>query len=452
MDTQDERREPRQKLSFLKFFVLLILLSSTHTAAKIVAPEKFRLWLSGNTCTEAYFDTRQVEGFRERSELFFPSPVILDPHGHDINAQPSFYMNALNTRLMLNIEAPGFCYFPLFRAFICADFRGVDENTITAFRMREAYIKFFSDQRTVLVGQAFHPMFNEDIYPNTVSYGKGTLTDCRVFVPQLRLNEFLGCFDEGANRDILECALTAQSRNSQDVGPIGPATIYMRNGVVPGLYAEFRKQIHFEDARQAFVGVCFFAKRLLPRLSTLSTDHFRVDQPIYREHAPLMMGQVSIYGRIDFPGMEWRWNLGYCQDGRDTGYISGYAVKTYCPETGEQTYTALRSVSGWFDFDCGRECRFSPGFLVSFTQNLGAGTPLYINPKDGQPIAYGEAVRVRLVTRAAPRIWYRNGPLEVGVELEWTRANHGKLDRCGAVCCDVPANNLRSVIAVFYRF
>lgn len=433
--------------------VSFLFFSSTHAIfEKITAPEKTKMWFSGYFCSEAYLDTRQVEGYRERDELLFPAKVKLDPHGYDINAQPSFYMNAFRTRLAFNLEAPGFGCFPMTKGFLSVDLRGVDDNTVSVLRMREAFFKLLSDERSVLVGQAFHPMFNDDVFPNTVAYGKGTLTDCRVFVPQLRWNEFLGCFDDGQDRDLLECAITAQSRNSRDNGPDGPDTIYSRNGIVPGLYMEFRKQIHFDDAQRAFVGICFFAKRLLPRLATPETDDVRTDQPSYREHAPLMMGQLSIYGRIDFPGMSWKANIGYCQDGRDTGYISGYAVKTYCPETGEQTYTPLRSVSGWFDFDCGTECRFSPGFFVSFTQNLGAGKPLYINPKTGEPIVYGEAARVRVLTRAAPRLWYYNGPLSVGFELEWTRANHGKLDRCGAVYCDEPANNLRLLLAVFYNF
>lgn len=438
--------------SYRWYFILLILLGATPILAKITAPEIPHLWLSGTLCTEAYLDTRQVEGYRQREELFFPLPVILDPHGHDLNAQPSFFMTAIRSRLALHIEAPGFGCFPLTRGYICVDLRGVDDNTVSLLRMREAYLELLSDHRTLLVGQAFHPMFNGDVYPDTVGYGKGTLTDCRVFVPQLRWNEFLGCFDDDQERDLLECAITAQSRNSHDTGPLGPDTIYSRNAVIPGLYMEFRKQLRIADTRRSFVGVCFFAKRLLPRLATPPTDHFRIDQLPYREHAPFMMGQVSIYGRIDFPGMSWKGNIGYCQDGRDTGYISGYAVKTYCPETGEQTYTPLRSVSGWFDFDCGHECRYSPGFFVSFTQNLGANSALYINPKTGEPIVYGEVSRVRVLTRASPRIWYHNGPLDVGFELEWTRANIGKLNRFGEVCCDTPANNLRILLAAFYNF
>lgn len=430
-----------------------LLLTSFSMVAAIVAPDSPHFWLSGYICCDGYFDTRQGVGYRDRDEMAWPAPVVLDPQGNDIFAQPSFYMHAINTRLVLNCDAPGIGCFPLIKSLISVDFRGIDDYTVTACRLREAYFKLVSDRRTVLVGQAFNPLFDLDAYPNTVSYGKGTLVDARAFMAQVQWTEFLGCYDGASNdRDYLQCAILAQSRNSLNDGPDGLSSIYTRNGVVPSLYMEFRKQLHLEDTQRSFVGLCLTAKRLLPRLATLATDHERTDEPVYREHAPLMMGSIMVYGRIDLPGMQWRGSFGWSQDGQDIGYCGGYAVKTYCKKTGQQTYAALNSLIGWVDFDCGPDYRVSPGLFISFAQNLGAGTPLYINPKTGEPIAYGESIRSRVITRAAPRIWYYNGPLTLGFELEWLRANHGKLDKYGAVCCDQPANNLRILLAVFYNF
>lgn len=438
--------------SYRWYFILLILLGATPILAQITAPEIPHFWLSGYICCDAYLDTRQGIGYRDLDEIAFPAPVRLDPYGNDINDQPSFYMHAIDTRLVLNCDAPGLGCFPLIKSVLSVDFRGVDEATVTACRMREAYFKLVSDQRTVLVGQAFHPLFDYDLYPNTVGYGKGTLVDCRAFMGQVQWTEFLGHSDDGEERDFLQCVILAQSRNSLNDGPIGLSSTYARNGIVPSLYMEFRKQLHFDDSQRAFVGLCLGAKRLLPRLSTPTTDQERTNQPSYREHAPFMMGSIAVYGRIDFDHMQWRGSFGYCQDGQDLGFFGGYAVKTYCKKTGQQTYTPLSAILGWFDFDAGRECRFSPGLFVSFTQNLGAGKPLYINPLTDEPIVYGESVRLRVLTRAAPRIWYYNGPLTVGAELEWTRANSGKLNRFGEVCCDTPANNLRILLAAFYNF
>lgn len=415
---------------------------------KCDAEEKpaLKLWFSGLLWFESFVDTRQTVSRREGDELLHPAPVKLDNNGQDVNDHPSFNMMATNSRLRFHVEGPGPFSFTETKALIETDFRGVDDASLTVMRLREAYISFLKHERKLVFGHVLHPLYILECRPRTVSYGKGLPVDTHYFCNAIRWTEWLGSAEPGEPRDEMSFAITDECRTGRSAGPEGDSTIYARNGFVPGLHFQFRKQI---PSANAFVGFMIDTERLLPKLVTAQN---------YEEHAPFMTSIYSVFARIVDNNFSLKAKFIYAKDGQHVGFMSGYAVKTYdvdstgTPITGRQTYTPLRSVSAWIDADIWEGERFSPGFYCGYTKNLGAGSSLYVDPTTGEPITYGALTHIGSVARFTPRLWYKKGALEIGTELEWCHATPGSLNSCGEVICTNPVDNFRIQFAVMYFF
>ncbi len=61
---------------------------------------------TGTTAREFFWDTRQVTTAREGHFLLWPSPIVLDANGVDLNASPSFNFLAVQSRLSGKITGP----------------------------------------------------------------------------------------------------------------------------------------------------------------------------------------------------------------------------------------------------------------------------------------------------------------------------------------------------------
>lgn len=434
--------------------IFSVLLTSTLFAdpvkeskkCKVEEKPQLKLWFSGLLWFESFIDTRQTVSRREGDELLHPAPVNLDNRGQDTNDRPSFNMMATNSRLRFHVEGPGPFSFTETKALIETDFRGVDDPSLTVMRLREAYVSFLKHERKLLFGHTLHPLYILECRPRTVSYGKGLPVDTHYFCNTIRWTEWLGSAQPGEPRDEMSFAITDECRTARSAGPLGDSTIYARNGFVPGLYFQFRKQI---PSANAFVGFAMDTERLLPQLVTPQN---------YEEHAPFMTSIYTVFARIVDNDFSLKAKFIYAKDGQHLGYMSGYAVKTRDvneagnPVTGKQTYAPLRSVSAWIDADMWEGDTFSPGFYCGYTKNLGAGCSLYVDPTTGEPITFGILTHIKSVTRFTPRLWYKKGALEIGTEFEWCHATPGSLNNCGEVICTQPVDNFRIQFAVMYFF
>ena len=388
---------------------------------------------------DAWYDTRQVHGTREDHLLLFPEPYRPDKFCRDINAVGQFNMSIIETRFGILFIGPRWGDLA-FDANLETDFRGNDELTIAMLRIRDVYGRISWPTGSFLYGQYTHPLVIRDVRPYTVSYNRGVPMEPRARVPQVLIVERVGKWEYRA-------AASSQLR-FKSPGPFGPSTEYLRNARLPNL--TFGVRYYFEpiNKTEASIGAVFDFKRLVPRL--VSDKNIKV-----RESINSVIAQV--YGLYIRPPMSIKAKILYAQNGAEQLLISGYTVETRDPLTDFRTYANTAAFATWvegiYTFHCDK---MELGLFLGYTKNLGARRPLFVDPCTGEPIVYtfqdNIARRLDYVFRIAPRWVWALDPLRVGIELEYTQAAFGKLNKFARPVNPKPVANMRFLAGLYYFF
>lgn len=414
-----------------------------HRAEQCACPcdyEKPQLTWGGFINTDMWWDTRQNVTKRHGNELLYPRPKKLDNNNCDINDHPDYGIIPFVVRLTGRLDGPALLCSNKTHAFFSGDFRGVDDATTPLFRFRKGYVKFEWDRFDLLIGQDNHPMYMSDCKPNTVAYSKGAPIAARPRVPQVRVTWRPNPCDESAEDKII-CAIYSHSRTTRSRGPDGPHVKYIQDGLMPAMDMQWRKEL--DDFTFCGIGADF--KRIVPRLSTLDM--------LYKDDKSITSGLLYVYFSHNRPEFSVRTKMLYIHDGSEFGFLSGYAVDCEDPITKKRTYTNLRSFSYWLDMDVCPESQLSPGIFLGVARNLGSDKRLFRDPDNNQHIIFAGEPAIRLLGRAAPRIWYTCGPITFGAEVEWTYAEYGTLDDFGKASLDTSGvSNVRFLGSIYYYF
>jgi hypothetical protein len=156
------------KIGFRKFFLLLLKIPEMKKTILFIVmllplfsfgqdDAKWGIKFSGFVKNDFFFDTRQVETLREGHFLLYPLNVKYDRDSADINAQPSFNMLSIQSRLRGEIAAPD-ALGAKTSGVLEAEFFGTSNADINGFRLRHAYVKLNWPSTELLVGQTF-PMW-----------------------------------------------------------------------------------------------------------------------------------------------------------------------------------------------------------------------------------------------------------------------------------------------------
>lgn len=393
----------------------------------------FTVLFSGYIKPEFFWDSRQVIGGRDDQTLIFPEPKLYDRCCRDINAHPAYDMLAIESRVRSEIigpevlEAKG-------RGYLEADFYGISEQTLNMFRMRHAYLTLEWQKLILLFGQYWHPLYTTECAPDTVSCNSGAPIDPLKRAPQFRVTKLMEPF---------EIEFTALSEiNFEHDGPHGPSSHYLRNAVVPNL--NIRAQARLKNH---VFGVSIDFTRLVPRL--MSDFNVKVEESVNSVSA-------IAYAAFNWDTFALRTKVILGQNCPDHGLIGGYAVHSIQPESDKRTYTNLRSVSIWADFNRVHK-KLSPGCFIGYTKNIGASSTVvpYLKDKNNELIrlTYGfDSERFDYTFRVSPRLrWYLK-PVVFGLELEYTRAAYGHVGTRGRVVNPIPTDNTRLLMAALYFF
>ncbi len=384
----------------------------------------------GFVAIDQFYDSRQIMGARENYVLFWPLPVLPDRCCNDINANPGWNMTAIQTKFGMIVTQPW--YTGNVTARIEGDFLGATDSTIGTYRMRHGYIFFERPSWTLLVGQYWHPLFiYPECFPDTVSFNNGLPMEPQARDPQVRFTYQNGSF---------RLMLAALGQNDfTNLGPIGSTPVLIQNTVIPNLHIQLR----YENEETLF-GVAFDYKRLTPRIVTnKNVATHEVNNSII----------TQVFGAYNAEKYQIRSKFVYSQDAADQLMLSGFAVKTVDPFTDIRTYANTQEVAIWLDaaywFD---ELTKSVGLFIGYGKNLGSREPLYINPMTHQPIVYALDPNIDYVFRIAPRFRFKKKPVTFALELEYTQAAFGKLDRFARVINPLATSNIRLLFEIMYTF
>lgn len=387
---------------------------------------KYGIVFSGFVKSDIFYDTRQssaATGLREGHFYLFPDNASYDAAGNDINANPSFHILNIQSRLKGDISGTD-AFGAKTSGVIEAEFFGTSEADINGFRLRHAFVKMDWVKTTLLIGQSWHPMFPTESFPGTISFNTGAPFTPFSRNPQVRLTRKFGA---------ISLSLTAYSqRDFTSAGPDGNSNKYMRNSGLPGTNLLLR--IPAGDVLTAWAGVDY--KKLRPELKTsanLETNStigsFSAFATLKIKTKPVSISLMSIYG----------------QNVSDLVMIGGYAVSQIIdPLTQIKTYTNLNTGNVWADLSTNGS-KVTCGLFAGFSKNLGADEMI-------AGTVYGRGNNIDHLFRVAPRVTVTQGRLSFALEIESTTAAYGTMETNGKVVNTNKVSNRRVLFSTIYKF
>lgn len=408
------------------FIVSLFLAVSNINGISQGADPQWGIKFSGFIKTDIFYDTRQStasNGIREGHFYLYPDNRIPDPDGNDINANPSFHILNIQTRLKGDISGPD-AFGAKTSGVIEAEFFGTGESDINGFRLRHAFLKLDWTKLSLMAGQNWHPLFPAESFPGTLSFNTGAPFTPFSRNPQLRLNYKAG----KANLQF-----TAYSqRDFVSAGPDGSSNKYLRNSGLPGFNMQVK--VPAGDIFTAWGGADF--KKLRPELRT--SANYETDASI---------GSMILFSTIRLRTKPVTVSMmgSYAQNATDLVMLGGYAVTEITdPLRQHKKYTTLNSASFWIDMATNGS-KLSVGLFSGYAKNLGSSD-------DINGSYYGRGSNIDNLFRVSPRIIFTSGKVSIGSEVEMTSAAYGSMQADGKVDDAESVANIRVLFSTIYRF
>jgi len=398
----------------------------------------FGIKFSGFVKNDFFIDSRQTVAARNGHFLLWPSPVLLDPNGSDINAQPTFNILAIQSRLKGTITGPD-AFGARTSGVIEGDFFAQANDNINLFRLRHAYTSLRWEHIEVLGGQTWNPLFVTSCFPGTVSFNTGTPLQSFARNPQVRLSVFAG------NWSFVIAALSQLDYSNWGVD--GQTCKYIRDSATPDMHL----QAHYSSSGETGpggvdIGGGISYKTIVPRLSSVMgpdpEDVYKVEE--------IVAGFTAMgYSKITTAPVTVKLQARYGENISDLLSISGFAVREVTdPTSGERLYTPLRNMTFWGEFHT-NGTGFQMGLFGGYLSNLGTREAM---SDPGNPV-YGLGANIRYLYRISPRVLFNSGKTRLALEVEYTVAGYGEgFDENYIPGRVNAAENLRGLAAIYYFF
>jgi hypothetical protein len=426
------------------FAVLVPLCISAYGASLFEAtqpngtPSPFGITFSGFVKSDFFLDSRQTFAPREGHFMLWPMPVKLDAADNDIHDGYNFNFLPIQTQLSGRITGPD-AFGAKTTGLIEADFFGTTNAGINLLRMRHAFIKLNWEKGELLTGQFWHPLFNTDCFPNTISFNHGAPINPFSRAPMVR-------YGYRAGKLTGRLAAVAQ-RDFVSFGPAGGSSHYLRDAAMPELYGELFLTLPFgENTRSLSTGLLFGTKRVVPRLeSTVNGNTFKVDESVTSIAA-------RAFATLKTPAFTWKVTAIYGENLAEVLNITGFAV-THIADTftGLQHYAPTASHILWTEFHT-NGTKWQAGIFAGINKNLGTTSPM----EDPSAPVYGLTNQITMIYRVSPRLIFISGKTRVAAEVEHTAATFGisgsPRGPDGLPIYTEKTANTRILLAVYYFF
>lgn len=390
------------------------------------ADTQWGIKFTGFVKSDIFYDTRQSSvsnGIREGHFYLYPDNVLLDLDGKDLNANPSFHILSIQTRLKGDISGPD-AFGAKTSGVIEAEFFGTSETDLNGFRLRHAFVKLDWTRASLMVGQNWHPLFPAESFPGTLSFNTGAPFTPFSRNPQIRLNLKAGTGS---------LQLTAYSqRDFVSTGIEGSSNKYMRNSGIPGI--NLQAKIPLGGNITAWGGADY--KKLRPEIKT--SANYGTDATI---------GSIVLFTTVKFKTKPVTVSMMgiYAQNGTDLVMIGGYGVSEVIdPVRLDKKYTTLNTASFWIDMTTNGS-KIAVGLFSGFCSNLGSTDEI-------TGAVYSRGSNIDRVFRISPRITFTSGKLSFGSEIETTSAAYGTMESNGKVSNAKNITNIRFLLSTIYRF
>lgn len=404
-------------------FAILILMLPIISMAQ---DKPFEIKFSGYVKTDAFFDSRQSSasnGIREGHFYLYPDNVLYDADSNDINANPSFHILGIQTRVKIDFSGPD-AFGAKLSGVIESEFFGTSDADMNGFRLRHAFSKLKWEKAELMIGQYWHPMFPLEVFAATVGSNVGTPFSPFSRNPQIKFTRSFG----KAN-----FSLTAYSqRDFTSPGPDGNSNKYMRNGCFPG--GNLRLVAPIGEIFTLGAGGDY--KILQPEIKTAA--NYATKQTIGSLSAFLFLKTKTKPLNISLMGT-------YAQNGADFLMNGGYAVTEITDTLREyKKYTTLNTAAFWIDLTTNGK-KLTLGLFGGYSINLGANDDII-------GAVYARGSNIANIYRVSTRALFTQEKMTFGVELEMTTAAYGSMQIDGSVINPSNVTNLRFLLGVTYKF
>ena len=300
--------------------------------------------------------------------------------------------------------------------YVESDFFGPNDDAVSTFRLRRAFVDLTWDNRSVLFGQEWSPLFTLAAFPQTIATTTGAPFQPFARHPQIRFTYAPG--------RLQFTGVAAWQRDAfADIPFDGtPGFQQQQRAALPGWHGHV--QYHAGD--RAMVGGGAHLKALQPEVTG---DRFYT-------------GAVQGYGTVMTSVVDLRLKATYGATLTDHLMTGGYV---FSAETGD--FHPLNLLSGWVDLD--GHGTVAPGLFAGYLTNQGSADPV------GEDVT--EATRapdIDVLWRVAPRLTLNYDALQFAFELEVTSAQYAeRLDADFAPAGSTEAvTNVRGNVTVFLHF
>ncbi len=413
----------------LKKLLFLFLFFSMFISAKAKEPEaSYKLY--GFVRSDWYLNSRQNVEALDGLFNILPKPREI-VNGEDVNSYPNSEMLSVSSRLGFDFTGT-----PLFGAKTSAkiecDFAGIT-SSYYLIRIRQAYLKLNWEETELLVGQTWHPLYN-NLQPITPALSVGTPFQSFNRSPQIRVKQnFTDNLSVLATASYQMQYLT-QGPYSTAANPSGASASYMKNGLLPSLHVglDFKSQ-------NFLAGVGVDGKSLL-------INHVRLNS-----------GAAVAYAAYTNKKFQVRAKSVLGQNMSEHLMIGGYGVngtKKISDVLTVDTYTNFNTSTSWLSFAYGSKVQV--GLYGGFSKNLGTTTDLVLTPKKFVAYGYGfyqgNQLLLDQLYRVAPHITYNLPNFKLGCEYEYTAAKYGNIDYKGLISDPDIVKNHRISATISYIF
>jgi hypothetical protein len=450
---------------------LLIIISILVNAQE---KQDFGIKFSGFVKSDFFYDTRQNVSIREGHFLLYPSPIVKDVNGSDINSQGNFNFLSIQSRLTGKITGPD-AFGAKTTGLLEADFFGNETSNVFAdvngFRLRHAYAKMNWAKTELLFGQYWNPLFVANCFPGVISFNTGAPFQAFSRNPQIRATQKIGDF-----------SIIAAVASQRDFTSPGGSTA-LRNSGIPDMHFQIQWGIKNDSTNTEFLaGIGGEYKIIRPRLnsekSTTVPESYSIDTTIspwhithtnavtttkkYKVDETLGTYTAIIFAKVKVPVLTAKIYGLYGQNTYDLVMLGGYAVDTICDaNTGKLDYTPVNILSTWLDLSTnGKKIQYA--LFAGYTKNMGVDKELGFKNNSNIVNALKSTSRgydIESIIRVAPRVVFIAGKLQLTVEVEYTSASYATttnnkldIDRKGKITKSESVSNIRGLFAVIYNF
>jgi hypothetical protein len=415
-----------------KLLVILLFVNSLCVLAQEAPSYK----LYGFIRSDYTLDSRKILSGNQDVFSLYPMYRDLNASGEDLNSTPSTSFTSITTRFGFNFSIPtDFLGVKKASGKIETDFSGAPNYTL--LRIRQAYTQLNWEHATLLVGQAWHPMFTLGSQPTVISLNTGALFQPFNRSPQVRYDYLV--------KNIKLTAAAIYEMHYTSVGPDAttPTTnastfTFQRNALLPEMYVGIESK-----TENLLIGLGGSYKSIMPnRYFTDNTGVKHVNTSILSTPAAMLYGTYTS-GKLTVTA---KGVLG--QNLANLNFIGGYAI------TPDNKYIPYNNLSTFLQLNYG--VTHQVGLFGGFTKNLGPSKDLPTGSNFyGMGVDKANTTSEKIISdiyRISPTYCYNFKNWKLGVELEYTNAAWGTRSETGTIQSTERIANSRIYAILQYTF